>query len=540
MTEGEPGREAPPTGLAELRRGLAERRGKSRVDLLLDQRDPVAAVQALPPDELFHAIQEAGLADAAELVQLASPDQFRTFLDLGAWRDRAFSPERALPWLKAARPPSLSGEEAVARWREKLAALDPELVSLLLRGTLRVHDLEEEPDPELEADAWLKTPDGRFVVEIVPAGPDSLTMRRLLDDLYAEDAFEAGRRLASFRQEIEAELAEAELRWRTGRLADLGFPPLEEALSWFARPKAAAAGEAPPGLPHRPPGFWLAAHRTPSLLDRAAARLPPESAARFEAELLSAANAVLVADRVDPSDAEEVAGALESARALLEMGLEAASGGDEESASAVLASTPLKRIFQRGFGQLLELHGRAARLAQPPLGPGPVLDAPLGDAVAALRLRRPRYFPGLSMPRAEWGAPATAAFTARPFRSTAEVREALSALEAAEGLLALSRRLGLERPVGFPGEATLSALYLTALANERLGRPFAATPIARDEVPRAACALEPLASPWLEGAGEPGELLATLARNRAAELEPLRAGEAARPGTVTALLVAPP
>ncbi|MCX5732105.1 MAG: DUF6178 family protein, partial [Deltaproteobacteria bacterium] len=59
-----------PAGLAEVRRALATLGGRGRLDLLLDQPDPRAIVRALPADELFYAIQEAGLADASEVVQL--------------------------------------------------------------------------------------------------------------------------------------------------------------------------------------------------------------------------------------------------------------------------------------------------------------------------------------------------------------------------------------------------------------------------------------------------------------------------------------
>ncbi|MBS1109028.1 MAG: hypothetical protein H6Q88_1020, partial [Anaeromyxobacteraceae bacterium] len=84
---------------------------------------------------------------------------------------------------------------------------------------------------------------------------------------------------------------------------------------------------------------------------------------------------------------------------------------------------------------------------------------------------------------------------------------------------------------------TLATLYLTALANERLGRPFAPAPLGRADLPAAARALETIDDPRLSGAGAPGELLLVMARNRAAELAPVRAGEAPPPGTVAAVLV---
>ena len=524
--------------MLELRRALAQLGGRRRLDLLLDQPDPRAVVRALPADELYHAIQDAGLADASEVVQLASPEQFRTFVDLDAWRGAEVDPMRLVPWLRAARgaPSGADRDADLDAWREKIAALDPELVSLLLRSALKIHDLEEDEDPDFESERFMRTAEGRFIVEFVPDGADYVAVRRLVDDLYERDPFMAGRTLSAVRWEIESDLEESALRWREGRLADLGYPTFDEALSWFARP--AGRGDLPSGLPDRPPGFWLASFRRETLLDRAAARLPPEAVERFEGEALAAANAAIVADRVDPSDPDAVRSAVESARALLELGLESLSGGDVDVGARALASTPLKTVFQRGFGQLLELRWRAERTRKEAaaIGPVPALDAPVGEAFAAVQRRRPRFFPGIDRPRDEWGSVAAGAFVERPFRSADEVRRTASALGDAEALLALGRRLGLA-PSGEPNPPTLATLYLTALANERLGRPFAPAPLGRADLPAAARALETIDDPRLSGAGAPGELLLVMARNRAAELAPVRAGEAPPPGTVAAVLV---
>jgi hypothetical protein len=529
--------EPAPAGLAEVRRALAAVRGRKRVDVLLDQPDPAAIVRALPADELFHAIQEVGLADAAEVVQLASPEQFRTFVDLDAWRAGEPAVERMLPWIRAARGSSASDDDELDAWREKLDRLDPELVSLLLRSSLRIHDLEEDEDPEIEGDRFVRTTEGRYIVEFLPEGADYVVVRALVDDLYARDPFRAGRVLSAVRWELDSELAETALRWRDGRLSDLGYPTLEEALSWFAKP--ASRIEVQAGLPDRPAGFWLASHRHDTLLDRAAARLDPDALARFEGQAVTAANAALVADRVDPADPDAVRGAVETARAFLEMGLEALSGGDADAAAAVLAGTPLKRVFQRGFGEVLALRWKAERDRKAfGAGPVPALDPPLGEAEAALLRRRPLYFPGLDAPRDEWGSPASGALVPRPFRSTGEVRRTAAALDEGAALRGLASTLGLAAPPGAT-EATLATLYLTALANERRGLGFRPLPIPRDDLPAAARALTDVSDPRLSGAGAAGELLLVLARNRAAELAPIRAGETPPPDAITAVLVGP-
>jgi len=496
-------------------------------------------VRTLPAEELYFTIREIGMGDAAELVRLASPGQFRTFLDLDAWRGSEVDARRILPWLRAARAAASTSDREAARWRRKLRQLDPEILSLVLVATLRIHDLEEDPDPEIQGDRFMRTPEGKYVIEFSVDGVEYLAARGIVDDLYAEDPFIATRALAAIRSELPSELEESALRWRRGRLADLGFPDLEEALSWFSRP---APG--PPvrvGVAARPPGFFLAAFERGSLLDRAAARLPVPRRQAFEQQLMTAANAVLVADAVDPTDLPAVRGAVERARATLEMGLDALSGGDEARGAEILAESPLKRVFQTGFGRVLELGWRARRLLAPGGAGGkeaPRLDPPLGEALAALLLRRPLYFPGLEAPREDWGTPAAAAFDPRAFLSSAEVDRTAAALDLAAGLVALAGRLDLASSISAgPTAPRLSSLYLTALANERLGRPFRPDPIAADEIPAAARALQRLDDPRLAAEGEAGETLAAMARAHASELQPLREGDEFRPELATALLV---
>ncbi len=530
---------SPAGSLARLRAELGRARGKKRVDLILDAPDPEAVVRALPADELFFLVREVGLGDAAELVQLASPEQFRTFLDLDAWRGDRIAPAKTLPWLRAGRSGALRSERDMARWKRKLAALDPELVSLILRNSLEIHDLVENPDPEFQSDRFMRTPEGKYVIEFTAEGTDYLAVRGLVDDLYAENPFEATRAIAAIRWELQSELVESELRWRDGRLADMGYPDRAEALSWFSKPPSRPS--APAGRPARPAGFFLAQFERGSLLDRAAECLPPAHRERFELELVTAANAVLVADAVDPGDLEAVRRAVELARATLEMGLSALAGEDEKRATEILVAVPLKRVFQHGFGRTLELRWRAERLYRAGSAgtqDSPLFDPPLGEAMVALVRERPEYFPGVEIDRSDWGSPAAGAFEPRPFLSSQELARTGQALELAEGLAALARKLDLV-PSSASGALAprLSALYLTALANERLGRAFRPDPIPAAELMAAVRALERLDDPRLSAEGEAGELLAGMAANRVEELISALDAGGLEPGRATAVLV---
>src|SRR5438034_243636 len=83
-------------GVLSLPRTVARRRALAILD------DPAAEklVPSLPLQDLYYAIKEIGLADAADLVALASPEQIRGFLDLEVWERDRFVTERADPWLE--------------------------------------------------------------------------------------------------------------------------------------------------------------------------------------------------------------------------------------------------------------------------------------------------------------------------------------------------------------------------------------------------------------------------------------------------------
>ena len=225
--------------LRAIRAALEQAQGKRKLDLILSAPDARALVRALPPQELYLAILDVGMEDSAELVAMASPAQFVHFLDAGCWpkRDAPPDPRKILKWLTLARQGAAMGDNGTRRFREKLAALDSELFSLLLRFELTVHELDENEDQPDTApgSSWI-TPDRRYMVEIREDGAGYATLKRLLDDLTEEDPFMVSRTLEAIRWDVPTELEEVARRWRNGRLRDLGVPEFEEALGFVARP----------------------------------------------------------------------------------------------------------------------------------------------------------------------------------------------------------------------------------------------------------------------------------------------------------------
>jgi hypothetical protein len=189
---------------------------------------------------------------------------------------------------------------------------------------------------------------------------------------------------------------------------------------------------------------------------------------------------------------------------------------------------------------VLELSWRADRLFKGGAAgtrTAPLLDAPLGELLSALSSRRPRYQPGVELPREDWGTPSAASIEPRRFLGSLDLTRAAAALELCEGLAGLARELGLAPTQADGDSPRLSALYLTALANQRLGRPFRPDPILARELPTALAALEPLDDPRLGAGGEAGALLQALARQRVEELAGTLERAMATPELATAILL---
>ena len=446
------------------RRALQNARGKQKLDLIFAAPGPEGLVAALPPEELYFAVLDIGPDDAPELVAMSSPEQFRHFVDMSAWRGADEGPRTAqvLRWLRLAR----EGGADLEKFREQLWSLDIEMLALVLRRELRVHDLtEEEPPPPHNPGMAYYTSDRRFLLEFTGSG-EYAAVRQLIEDLYAQDPFGAGRLIESIRWEVPTELEESARRWRDGRLRDAGVPELEEAAAFYARPAARNA--------HPQEATSVAALTVPPrpLLEAALDLLGGEEFDRAEESVVYAANAALVANRVPLDDPDEVREHLRDARATLSLGLELLSGGDPAPAARILVDAPIRTVFQAAMGEAYRLQARgrsiAAQARLPQAQTATTLDEPLESLVQALLRQRPMFHePGQRRPRA--------------FASRFEVARAEALLDEAEATTALLAALGLApaelgrkaEEAGLGPAVVKGTLALRALVESQLrGEPF--------------------------------------------------------------------
>lgn len=429
-----PDRDIPPSGpLARLRAQLAGPRGYRRIDALLSSEDAPAAVAALSPNEVFELVHEVGFEDAQPLIELATPVQIQGCFDLDGWQKDQLEVVALKPWLAALVE---CGFEKVG---EVWSQLDAELRALILQRSVIVYDTTQNEGPEEDNDEpIMPTPDRFFLLELKGDEDTQRLTMRVVEDLYRADPDLARHTIMAARSEPPAELEEMSYRWRSGRLADLGYVDFYEALDLF-RPLDADQVHIGEGSQDRP--VVESETRLPivvaeevvgrNFLARAMASIDDAAEAeRVEQALMVLVNRVLAAGRAKPGQPEVLRRGALYATATLSLGLETVARGDLSRAQQALASIAFIRLFRVGYTVTQKLAKLATALAPRSTTAGP----PAQELVAALCSPRPLFAraadepPGAGM---------------RPFESQADLRRAGEILTGLTIRIALVESLGV-------------------------------------------------------------------------------------------------
>jgi hypothetical protein len=320
-----------------------------RAALLELLSSPEVVIPELPEAELCFTAKAVGLADAGWILEHASDAQMVACLDLDAWRELA--PDRTTldAWLVAFAD---AGPETLVRAAH---ALDPELVVLALKARIEVW--LKPNDDDWVPPAGARTLEGQFWFRALRDDDDLEEIETLLRSLFECDYWLYFRLVQGVIWELEGETEEWALRWRAGRLEDLGFPPWDEAIRIYGYLRASKRAEIPPAgrvldvdawrLP-----IWLP--RLPAGVDarfsifRAFEKLPDEERRAAFYAFLALANKVAVADRLPLGDAESIPSAIEKAASVASRGLEFVSAENGLDATEVVRRVPLERLFRVG------------------------------------------------------------------------------------------------------------------------------------------------------------------------------------------------
>ena len=257
--------------------------------------NPIQFVRRLPAQDALILIKERGFRDSLEILELLSPDQVQHIFDLDVWDDDHIQSDSVDNWLEAFL--ESNPQKAVQIFHE----LDPEFLAYLIKFNTKVYELDDGQEPDGLTEERVRTPDNQYVVTFTKS-----IWRQFFEQFMARDLEFALQIIQSVRFETESGLEEEALRWRDGRMQDLGFAPFSEskAILSYIHPDAPL-----PTLPQTedldedpPHSALLSFIKSKSLFEQTLKTLPEKSQKRILRELISTCNQVHIAMKRDPGE----------------------------------------------------------------------------------------------------------------------------------------------------------------------------------------------------------------------------------------------
>jgi hypothetical protein len=334
----------------DLQIGLVcEAPAEQRARLLELLPAPEAVIPELPEAEFVFTVKAAGLDDSSWLLEHATTQQLATCFDLDAWQGLQVDRERLDHWFSVL---AEANEETLMLGAH---AIDPEALTLYLRD--RVEVMLDPNDEEWQPPPGAQTLEGQFYFVARNPNDDIAALQKVLHGLFRTDYWLYFRMMQAVMWELEPELEEYALRWRTGRIEDLGFPPWEDSMRIYGllrpdqrslladQPLAHGASEwdLPVWLPELP-----ALSGQDYALFRAAAELSEEGRRRFFYDFVALSNKVAIADRMPLGDIETLPSAIEKAAAITSRGLEHVAAETRTPLYEAIERATLEYLFRVG------------------------------------------------------------------------------------------------------------------------------------------------------------------------------------------------
>ena len=354
---------------------------KEKLALILSDPGGKKLARAMQPHELYWLFKENGGPGAMELLGLASPEQCVFILDMELWRGWSFVEDKAVEYLGYI----MKGSED--HFLELLPHLDFNLLSLFLgRELIVAGGIGDINNDEVRQTDWDHTFDDVFLIKFKNP-KHSQIIGSFLELVCRHDNPLYASLMESVSGEVDIESEEECYHIKSGRLADLGFPPHDEALEIYSRINPTSF------TPGRGKELFLAVEATTlpetfltgtTFLETVILRTDSEL---FRMELNYLINTALVADEAHLADMDQMRSVVERVYGYLNIALEYLSKGDETKGVEIITGEYLKRLFQLGFSLVLDLKFKAEKLSES--------DYAVGKALSGLKTSRPRYYRGL-------------------------------------------------------------------------------------------------------------------------------------------------
>lgn len=444
-------------------------RGKEKYDLIINTDRAKKLVPRLHPQEIYLTVNELGAADVTELLTLASSDQISLLLDMDCWDGDNLSQVLSLQWLELI---LATGQEKAC---QLIRELEPEILALFLKKHITItHGIEVFDSDDIETAKRLES-----LYDVDYASEDAAKVIGALLKIWMENEQESYLLVMEMiRSEQLSTLEEEVYQARNNRLLDLGIIPAIEArtIYTYVDPDSfSGGGKSDFALEadelSSPMALLTQAQPGNLLADILEAGIDHPTAC----ELLMLVNRKISADNVDFSDHRQVSQALQETYDTINLALEFLAGKDAEKAETTFNTTYLVQLFQLGHSLIRQRQTAAEAVAASTLYP--YLDYPDLLFIDSL-LETP---PGLYLPEDDESPASLQPLKTMNDLKTVDLR--LKQIAALDTLFCHGTPFCLE-PVTEDAEEipSLAQLFITATANQLLGRDFTPEPLSRSDL----------------------------------------------------------
>ena len=451
---------------------------RQKTRLLIDAANGADLMAQLPTQEVYLLAMERGPEHLPELLGLATPEQWTGFIDLDCWDGDVFEAVKAHRWLATL----LESEDDTVF--NVLKSMNFEQLTLILKSELDILSGPEAlEDDDARAEAVKR--DGGYEINYRSENGAKL-YGKLLDILQRNEIEFFLYLMEAVRAESMLMIEESVYQQRIGRLLDMGIPEslaAQKVYAWLdpdAYRKDRPYKLAPGAFAGSAPGFPLTLVRPKGLLAEVLSEGLEEEMAW---EMANVVNKVMMADRIEMGNLDQVSSVVSKVDAYLSLALEWLAEKDVAAARKCLDECYCEDLFRLGYSLTLRLKRRAASIGATTIAP--YLDNNACACIAALGQTPPHYFEGVGDPT-RGGC--------RMFAELFEIRAVeqwLTRIELQRRLFEEGLHFQLPEPSALdlagcqPDEAedvTLVEFFLTSLANKLLGRDFQPVPIAEEEL----------------------------------------------------------
>src|SRR5271155_4631306 len=200
---------------------------RQKRDLILSAPEAERLVQSFSPETLFYTLKKIASADAGDLLSRAMAGQCKSLFDLDCWnRDRP-NVHWMREWIEGMAD---GGRRKLA---DALMGLDMEMMSILLRGYIKVHRIDDAASsPDATANRFAQY-DENYLIEFIRHDAISQHISDFIEEAFERDYNYFAGLMEEIYWGVEAELEEEAYQFRSARLADRGFPDYFEAQGIF-------------------------------------------------------------------------------------------------------------------------------------------------------------------------------------------------------------------------------------------------------------------------------------------------------------------